>query len=167
MRFSRYGARRSALVGALLIVSMFTGATSASAEPPTRFADSDSGSVPLLDCGTFQVFDQFTLNLRGTEYYDKDGNPIRLDFHVWGTDTLYNPTNGKSFSGTFSHRESIELESGDLRVSGIAFRIAVPGEGAVVLDVGRVVFDSNGVVSVAGPHQLLAGDIEGVCAALG
>ena len=167
MRSSRCGARRSVLLGAVLTVGLLGIAPSAWAVPPTRFSDSDAGTFPIVNCGSFQVFDQSTLNLRGTEHYNSSGNPIRLDFHVWGTDRFFNPTNGKSFSGSFSQRASVDLVSGQEAVSGIAFRIVVPGSGAVLLDVGRVVFDpDNNVMFVAGPHQLLEGDVAEVCAAL-
>jgi hypothetical protein len=51
--------------------------------------------------------------------------------------------------------------------SGVAFRLVVPGAGAVFLDVGRTVLDRQGnVYFEAGPHQFLDGDFAGLCAAL-
>ena len=51
--------------------------------------------------------------------------------------------------------------------AGINIRVSLPGGGTPYLDRGRLVFDDNGnLVSEAGPHPSLSGDIDGLCAAL-
>jgi hypothetical protein len=51
---------------------------------------------------------------------------------------------------------------------GPVFKFTVPGGGVVLLDVGRLTFDSEGnVVFEAGPHQQLQGDVDAFCAAFG
>jgi hypothetical protein len=148
-------------------VSMFGSAAGAAAVPPVQIAGSDQGNTLVADCGTFQVWDEFTLNWRGTEHYDQDGNPVRVVEHVWGVDRLYNADSGKSFGGSFNQGEMVDLVEGQVKVGGIIFRITVPGSGAVLLDVGRFIFDfDEGIVFLAGQHQVIEGDLEGLCAAL-
>jgi len=51
--------------------------------------------------------------------------------------------------------------------NGIIFNFILPGEGSVLLDVGRVVFDGEGnPIFVAGPHQAGFGDFAEFCEAL-
>ena len=50
---------------------------------------------------------------------------------------------------------------------GLIFNVAIPGQGTVLLDVGRIVIARHqGVVFEAGPHQEENGDTSSFCAAL-
>jgi len=160
---------RGVLAGlAVGVVSMFGTVAGAWAVPPVHIAGSEQGNDPIADCGTFEVWDEFTLNFRGTEHYDRDGNLVRVVEHVWGTDRLYSPDTGKSLSpASYNQGETVDLVEGQVRVSGVIFRITVPGSGAIFLDVGRYIIDfDEGLVFLAGQHQFFEGDFDGLCAAL-
>jgi hypothetical protein len=50
---------------------------------------------------------------------------------------------------------------------GLVFRYALPGLGVVLMDRGRLIFDSDGqVLFEAGPHPELHGDLGDLCAVL-
>src|SRR5215211_9222205 len=154
---------RAVLAGvAVGVGSMFGTVAGASAVPPEKFSGTDQGNVPIADCGTFQVWDEFTLNFRGTLQFDQDGNPIRAVEHIFGVDRLYNPENGKSLEPeSFNQGATFDIVEGQDRTNGVIFRITVPGSGAVFLDVGRVIFDFDEVrlVFLAGQHQFFEGDV--------
>jgi hypothetical protein len=43
----------------------------------------------------------------------------------------------------------------------------LPGTGTILMDVGTVVFDSEGNIQlIGGPHQALMGDFAGFCGAM-
>ena len=62
----------------------------------------------------------------------------------------------------------MDVVEGQLKVGGVVFRITVPGSGAIFLDVGRFIIDldDDSLVFLAGQHQFLEGDLDGLCAAL-
>ena len=158
--------------GALLAAVAIAGATmlglasGASAARPVETSGSDSGNEPIADCGTFEVWDDFELNWKGFEYY-QDGNLVRVVEHIWGVDRLYNPENGKSFSGSFNNGEVVDLVDGQVTENGVIFRITVPGSGAVFLDVGKFIIDfEDGLQFLAGRHDFFDGDLAGLCAVL-
>jgi hypothetical protein len=160
---------RVMLAGLVLgLASMFATVAGAWAVTPVKIAGSTQGNDPIADCGTFEVWDEFTLNFRGAEHYDQDGNLVRVVEHVWGVDRLYNHDTGKSLpESSFSQGETVDLVAGQVRVGGIVFRVTVPGSGAVFLDVGRFIIDfDEGLVFLKGRHQFFEGDLEGLCAAL-
>lgn len=151
------------------VVSMFGTAASAWAVPPVQIAGSIQGNDPIADCGTFEVWDEFTLNFRGTEHYDQDGDLVRVVEHLLGVDRLYRPDTGKSLRpASFNQSETVDVVEGQLKVGGVVFRITVPGSGAIFLDVGRFIIDldDDSLVFLAGQHQFLEGDLDGLCAAL-
>lgn len=157
-------------IAAVLTVSglaVLGGAAGASAAKPVATSGSDSGNMMVADCGTFEVWDEYELFWSGYVHFDREGNPVRIVQHVWGSDRLYNSVTGKSFSGTINSGEIVDLVEGQAIQSGTIFRIVVPGSGAVFLDVGRYVFDfEDGLVFLKGRHQFFEGDFEGLCAAL-
>ena len=85
--------------------------------------------------------------------------------------TWTNPANGNSLS---SHEASVlrifynpdgSFASADNE--GLTFNLNLPGQGALLLDVGRIVIrHGQGIVFEAGPHQELNGDTAAFCAAL-
>jgi hypothetical protein len=143
-------------------------APSASADRSAEISGTEFGDEPIgVDCGTFEVWDDFELNWRGQEFYDDDGNVVRVVEHIWGVDRLYNPESGASVSGTFSNSETVDLVNGQITENGSIFRIVLPGAGAVFLDVGKFVLRfGEGVVFLAGRHDFFEGDTEALCAAL-
>jgi hypothetical protein len=58
------------------------------------------------------------------------------------------------------------LQDDVVTVAGSRFNVRVSGDGVVVLDAGRIVFDEDGVSFAAGRHDILESGYETVCAAL-
>ena len=151
-------------VGVLVVLGL---TPQAWAVEPLKVSGTRSGNQLLVDCGTFEIWDEFELNFEGTLHFDRLGNVVRIVEHIWGVDRLYNPENGASISGSFNQGEIVQPLEGEVAVNGIIFRISVPGAGAVFLDLGRFVFTfDGGLVFAAGQHDFFAGDIAGLCDAL-
>jgi hypothetical protein len=128
------------------------------------------GSALLAQCSAFQALDMFQGVLSITAFFDKEGNPESAIIDFRGTDTFLNSVTGKSFTEPFHNKEFAAL-NGDLQPDkltkvGVAFRLTIPGGGAVLLDVGRIVVSPGHIEFEAGPHWALEGDFAGLCAAL-
>jgi hypothetical protein len=155
-----------ALVMAAMMPAM---ASSAQATQPVVEEHHSEGTVVLADCGDFRVLDRFVLGFTERFFFDKSGTLVRIVSTVSGTDTFINSETGKEIPTTTSHNAVIiDPEAVLGATNGVILRVSVPGSGAVLLDVGRIV--SNKEFSVitfeAGPHQFYDGDLAGLCAAL-
>lgn len=128
----------------------------------------EEGTSEFAECDGFTILDQYVVVYSQKRYFDQDGKLVRIVEDVSGTDTLINSTNGKSYTGRFQNTVIIDPATRLGATSGIIYRLTVPGAGAVLLDVGRVITDRTGTVIAfrAGPHQAIDGDIAGVCRAL-
>ena len=160
---------RLMLIVVPLLTAMLAGAGSVSAGQPVATSGSDAGDVPLgVDCGDFEVWDDYETHWNGKRFFNVDGDFIRFVEHVWGSDRLYNPENGKSVTGTINSGEILDLDSGTVRQNGSIFRITLPGSGVVFIDVGTYVIDleTDEVAFLAGQHDYFAGDVDALCAAL-
>jgi hypothetical protein len=129
--------------------------------------------VEIADCsefgfGDFQVRDKFEFTFTAKEFYDKNGELIMVVEQIRGTDTFYSPETGKEFTSRFQNTEHIDATAQTDAVTGVIARLTVPGSGAVLLDVGRIVtnLETDEVTFQAGPHQLVEGDLAGLCEAL-
>jgi hypothetical protein len=143
-------------------------ATGAGADGPVETSGSEFGDEPTgIDCGTFEVWDDYELHWRGVEFYDDGGNVVRVVEHIWGVDRLYNPVTGTSVSGVFNNSEVVDLVNGRITENGSIFKIIVPGAGAVFIDVGKFIIDfETGLEFLAGRHDFFDGDTAGLCAVL-
>jgi len=128
----------------------------------------EEGTSEFARCDGFTIIDQYVVVFSQKRYFDQDGRLIRIIEDVSGTDTLINPTNGKSYTGRFHNTVIIDPATRLGATSGIIYRITVPGAGAVLLDVGRIVTDRTGTIIAfqAGPHQAFDGDFAGICRVL-
>jgi hypothetical protein len=108
-------------------------------------------------------------------FFDTSGTLVKSILTATGgpfTVTVTNPASGKTATTrsetsivivTFNPDGSINT----ITQNGLAFNFVLPGTGTIFLDVGSVVFDSEfNPVRIGGPHQFLAGDYAGFCAAL-
>lgn len=117
-------------------------------------------------CG-FRVLLRFTGSVRGTEYFDRSGNLIRVQLHGEDFGTATNPKNGNTASGSDAWLEVIDVRAGTDTIVGLFFHLNFPGAGIVLIDAGKVTFEADGdIVFEAGPHQVLNGDFAALCAAL-
>jgi hypothetical protein len=142
-------------------------AGSAFAASPEQETIQEEGTEFIADCGDFDVLTDYVLDLRIITYFDRAGNPDYSKVHFTFQDFYYNSETGEGFAETESGIDVFDLETGELTSHGLSYRVTVPGEGAVLLQAGTVVYDEAGnVVFEAGPHQVLSGDTAKLCEAL-
>lgn len=121
----------------------------------------------VADCGTYLLEGSFVEDVRATTFFDKTGTPIKVEFHFNYVGTLKNLSSGRTFRDPGHYKVVLDLRNGTQSAIGMIFAITVPGEGVVVLDAGKVVFDSDfNIIFEAGPHQFLHDGPARVCAAL-
>lgn len=158
------------LVAFTIAVILGTMTLPALAKPPDHFSEIfDEPPLFIADCGDFEVLTQgSTLYLDGTVHYDKEGNPTKIITHYWAEDVYWSPETGKEVPMETNLLTSLEdLESGEIRSAGIQFRLTIPGEGTILMDVGRLVFDYPDITFEAGQHPVYfpeEGDFEKLCA---
>src|SRR5262245_10995062 len=92
-------------------LSAFAQAMPVHADPPGTEGPFE-GSAFLLDCGDFEVFDDFVVSSSFKPIFDGDGQLVGFTEQVWGTDTLRNAVTGKSYTGKFHNTVRVDFESG-------------------------------------------------------
>jgi hypothetical protein len=140
-------------------------AATAGATPPTTETFHDEGSMIDTELCGFAINASFEVDDRITTFYDSAGDPIRVVERLTFLGTL---TNGdKSVVDNDNWVVVHDLVGGTDIFLGTVFNINVPGEGVVVLDAGRVIFDAETgeILFEGGPHQALhgEGDFEAIC----
>ena len=133
----------------MLVIVASASAAQRSAETFT-FADPYSSSG---DCGTFALAILGHDEGRVTTWFDAAGNPIMQIGHIkaWETDT--NTSTGKTIYVTTNLMVHIDFVAGTITLTGKRNMSNVPGEGAVVQHVGRVVIGPDGQpVSLSGKY---------------
>jgi hypothetical protein len=162
MRKLRTAAVAFAVVGLVLV-----GAPSAVADPPeTTILLFDDLTIDDRTCG-FLIVEVFDGTVRITTYVDDEGNPTRIRIAALFEGTLTNPETGESIRGQQELIIFVDLEQATEETwAGLRFRAVFPGAGAVLLDAGRLIFDTNTgeVLFEAGPHQVFHEDFEAYCA---
>lgn len=125
------------------------------------------GTQLLASCDGFQVFDDYDVTIVQTIFYDQDGNPIEIHLAINGTDTYRQSVTGQSITMPSHFMARIDVRAGLNSSSGLVYHLVVPGLGAVLLEVGRSVYDFNTgtFVFLAGPHQITSGGTADLCAA--
>jgi hypothetical protein len=157
-----------AKLGLLLLtigaISTLTGPALAMA-PEIKPVD-DSFSFTLDFC-RFPI--EATTRITGTEthFFDEQGNVLRDVLHLFAYAVWTNPRSGKSVIERDHLTSVIFADDEGFAEIGLNFHVSLPGGRTVLIDAGKVVFDSEGdVVFQAGKHQIEDGDVGGVCAAL-
>jgi hypothetical protein len=145
--------RRSLALGSLVAVSgVLAVAVPAPAQPPVTETLIDSGTDVIPDCpGGYDVVFRWNNTIRMTTFYDAAGEVVRVVTHVYGNGTISNSVSGYTLEGgsptietTWMRPQNPQLDSGDKVVVGLYLKNTVPGEGIVLLDTGRIVFDAAG-----------------------
>jgi hypothetical protein len=155
--------RQRAVVVAIAVCAL---AQAALAVPPEIFTFSvDRTFMDTQLCGfPIELHDEGTFRI--AFHLDKEGhiqwvNVTTSQYRV----TLTNLDTGVSL-WTPSPEHIIETAF-DTTNSGLVARFVLPRVGLLTLDAGLVNFQNDGDVTVSGPHMLLEGDVEALCAALG
>jgi hypothetical protein len=167
--------RKLAALGSLSALAALAAITGLSAGP--AFAQSAKqpviGTFPITGtnvdpgvsatCG-FRVTETDTGIGRYEVFFDSAGTPVRAQ--VEENYTGFFSANGLTVNTAGATLSILDLNGGETD-AGINIRVSLPGGGILYIDRGRLVFDDNGnLVSEAGPHPSLSGDIDGLCAAL-
>jgi hypothetical protein len=158
------------LVGLIAVLPF---SVAAADEPVVEGPFHEEGATVLHDCGSFQILDVYDLNFIERQFFDKEGNLVKLVEQVWGTDTFTNSVTGEVYRMSFHNNVVVDFSTSPSWGTNMAilFRLIVPGAGVVFVDVGRIMPDrQDNVYFQAGPHQFFEGDFEGgfegLCAAL-
>lgn len=161
-----------AFIAAILILVAQVG----NAIPPMKmsYGPFDSVGVPVADCNDFQVLADWTNEGFYTLFFDSDGIPIRINFHVHRAEIIYynslDPSKYLTGMPYAPQNERQYFVDGTRlgAIHGLLFKVVIPGEGTIFADVGRVIYDWNtgDVIVQSGPHDFFDGNGEGLCAAL-
>jgi len=156
----------STLAATMALMLALAGSASA-AEPETETFH-DEGTDVIANCGGFKVLTDFVVDVQITTFFDSAGNPDYARVQEHFQDFFYNSKTGEGFAEINTVNVVFDLQSSATEGSGLNYHVTVPGEGVVLLDVGRLEHDEVGEVAfVAGPHQVHLGeDTDKLCAAL-
>jgi hypothetical protein len=159
--------RRSAMLAVLVLAGLaLAGSASADRQPfvgSFTFTDTNVDPGVSATCG-FTVTETDTDMGRFEVFFDSTGTPVRAEVEVHYTGFF--SANGLTVDTAGDTLSIFDLNGGETD-AGINIRVSLPGGGILYIDRGRLVFDDNGnLVSEAGPHPSLHGDIDGLCAAL-
>jgi hypothetical protein len=110
------------------------------AKPPVRITIPTSGSFVLAECDGFDVMDEFSGRLTVTEFYNQNGDIVRIMFQQFDHDRIYNSVTGFSVSSRFVVNTTLYPDEDELYIRGLAYNITVPGYGIVMFDSGLGVF---------------------------
>ena len=144
-------------------------AASAASRPPTIDSWEEIQTPrPMASCGDFRIIVEGIGSNRLTTHYGADGAPIRVAFHGIYNGTMTNSATGKVLTDQPSVVSiTTDLVAGTRTMIGAVWTVTVPGEGVVLVEAGRLVFDGAGPpVFLAGPHLPPADAIGALCAAL-
>ena len=133
----------------------------AAAAPPLIETFHTEGSAPFAGpCPNgVTLVGTFTEDLRVTTFFDEEGNPVRVQIKVDFVGVVTNPVTGESTENPSHQTIIIDLVEGTETQVGLVFSTTVPGEGVVFHDVGRVVIDAAGDVTLAGPHDVFTAGV--------
>ncbi len=146
----------SSLTAALLALTLVLAAPVA-AMPPERvvFNDIHIEQVDSTSCD-FPFLEVFDGRVTITTYFDEEGNPTRLKFHLPFHGTLTNEATGESVSADQVIQATDDLDEGTQSFVGLRFRVAFSGLGVVLLDAGKIgpagSHDSSGDVRLTHPR---------------
>lgn len=162
-----YGERRTGrrvLPVVMVCLAVLVSATPALAAAPEieRFESSNVDSPDVFPdlCGPGgDVMGVFHEWVTVTTFYDADGTVRDIKVHVRFVGELTRLDTGKSLSDPGYFTDWIDPDNGEITRNGLVFAWKVPGEGLVLLGVGRVVATAGfeEYLFVAGQHDLLDG----------
>jgi len=107
-----------------------------------------------IDCGTFVIHDQITIDFRDTFFLDAAGNPTRVQTQLNGTGTWSG--NGITVRDRNHGIETFDFTTGTHRIIGLVFNVTVPGHGSIAQDTGILIENADGSVVIHGPHEVAA-----------
>ena len=155
------------LLALAVIILPLAFAASALAAKPTRVVTVvvDSTNTNTTLCGFPIVFVE-NGSFKVTTFYDSAGNKVKSILANAGPYSETATANGKTLTANYPAPYITSFTNGTEALLGLRSAYVVPGSGLVLLDAGRVVFDSatGDVLSQSGQHQVLDGDTAAFCA---
>lgn len=154
-------------VGGLLAAPIST--ASVATPQVEAFNEQDSFEIGPCPSGVTLV-ESYTLNVVAITFFDRAGDPVRLQVHFDYDGVVTDPATGETVKDPAHGTRFINLTNGARTLVGLFYSTTVPGVGVEFHDVGRVVRDPDGSITFeAGPHDALhtANDTALFCAALG
>jgi hypothetical protein len=139
----------------------------AESQPEVTREHVTSGPEPLAQCDGFAVLIQSDYVLTTRLFFDRDGTLTKVEGSAHGMDTLINSSDpDKRIEAPFRNNFLGDPQKPQIANKGIFIKAIVPGAGAVLLEIGRLVLQRGEVVFRAGPQQLIEGDLDALCEAL-
>jgi hypothetical protein len=145
---------RFLLVLALAVVP-FALVAPASARPPTVETFHFEGTnEPWTSCEGFDIVVNFQVDIVERTFYDRTGEPVRIQAQFRGEGQLVNTVTGATNTGSSPSMDIIDLRAGTITTVGLVFHNNLPGSGIVALQAGRITFDleTGEVLFSAGPQ---------------
>jgi len=147
----------------VLFASLFCAlslAAGASASPPVIERNPEFSDSLDIPCGNFWVHEDLRVQTTSTTFFDPQGLPSRLVFHVHIDGTITGPR-GETARILGRSTDSIDLAGtpGDddddtTWHRGLVALITIPGRGSVVQDMGLVIRQPDGTLILRGPHDV-------------
>ena len=110
----------------------------------------------IANCGDFQIIADGSGRNRITTFLDREGNPIRVAFQGRYFGTMTNSVTGFYILDSPSVANiTLDLVEGTQINIGAFFTVTLPGQGTILIDAGRIVFEegAGAPVFIAGPHR--------------
>lgn len=166
---------RSITLAALALVLALLAPTTAAADRPVVVEKQNALTRDFAgnpDCQQygygFTYSEHFDVVRTVTQFLDSNGEVIREVRQIRFVGTATNDQSGKSLPVNGVRHLVFDFGTGTLTESGVLRHVTVPGGGIVLHQSGRVVIrlEDEALLSAAGQHQLLTGDLGRFCAAL-
>jgi hypothetical protein len=116
-----------------------------------------SFSATGVSCGSFLIVQSADVTVRFTLFYNQDGNATRWMLRNAETGMFANSATGASvpftgrFTQTFTFATPGDFSSVTITTTGLVDSVALPGEGVVLHDSGKVVIAEGQIVFQSGP----------------
>jgi len=146
------------------------------AVPPDKvyFGPVQAFGFAVGDCGDFVVLNDYTVEGFFIVHFDQDGFLTHVNQHISFSDSTYYNSEDPDvrINGGPAELENDRFDfTSDrpvLAVSGIFFKITLPGYGLIFHEAGRAILDleTNEVLFQAGPADVSEGNLAALCAAL-
>jgi hypothetical protein len=126
----------------------------------------------LTDCQaygySFTFTEEYQVTRSVTDFYGDNGTLLREVAIVRFVGTSTNDTTGKSIAVTGHRHITFDFVNGTFTETGVLRHVTVSGQGIILHESGRIVsgLDTEELLFLAGPHELLAGDLADYCAVL-
>ena len=155
----------------MVVVLSFCAVGVAMADPPvTTTNEFELQDEWIGECDDFTILAAGDHKITERLYYDQGGELTKMQYHYSiSNGIVYNSEDPSRYlpEGPDHIRYTVDPESGNLTVSGLALHVTVPGYGRIALNAGRFVLDPDWTILWgAGQDDFYAGELDTLCAYL-